>query len=77
VVTLWWLFWLASNIASQVAARLAFTGDSAQSLQDSTAAYLVGDSLDIVAAVLAIAVVRRITARQEERAAKRAVAAPA
>ena len=77
VLTLWWVFWLVSNIASQVAARLAFSGNTAEELQNSTAAYLVGDSLDIVAAVLAIVVIRRITARQEERAGKRAIAAPA
>lgn len=75
VLTVWWLFWLASNWASQAAARLAFTDDTAKSLQDSTVAYLVGDSLDIVAAVLAIVVVRRITAREELRAARRALPA--
>jgi hypothetical protein len=74
-LTLWWFFWLASNFASQVATRLAFQGDTAESLQNSTAAYLVGDALDIVAAVLAIAVIQSITVRQEERAAKRGLAA--
>jgi hypothetical protein len=73
VLTLWWAFWLAANFASQIAARIAFRGDSAESLRNATAAYLVGDSIDIVAAVLAIVVIRRITARQEERAATRAM----
>lgn len=73
VLTLWWVFWLASNFASNVATRLAFKDDTAESLQNSTVAYLVGDSIDIVAAVLAIVVIRSITARQEERAAKRAM----
>jgi Domain of unknown function (DUF4328) len=77
VVTLWWAFWLAANFGSQIAARIAFSGDSAESLRNATAAYLVGDSIDIVAAVLAIVVIRRITARQEERAARRAVPASA
>ena len=77
VLTLWWVCWLASNFISQFGARMAFNGNTAQGLKNSTAAYLVGDSIDIVAAVLAIAVIVRITARQEERAAKRALAASA
>jgi hypothetical protein len=75
ILTLWWLFWLASNWASQVAARLAFSDDTAKSLQDSTLAYLVGDVLDIVAAGLAIVVIRQITAREEARAARGALSA--
>ena len=77
VLTLWWACWLASNFISQFGARMAFQGDTADGLRKSTAAYLVGDSIDIVAAVLAIAVILRVSARQEERAAKRAVSASA
>jgi hypothetical protein len=77
VLTLWWVFWLASNFASNVATRLAFNDDTAESLRNSTIAYLVGDSIDIVAAVLAIVVIQSITARQNERAAKRAMAVSA
>jgi len=73
MLTLWWVFWLASNFASNVATRLAFKDDTAESLQNSTLAYLVGDSIDIVAAVLAIVVVKSITTRQAQRAAKRAM----
>ncbi len=73
VLTLWWVFWLASNFASNVATRLAFNDDTAESLRNSTVAYLVGDSIDIVAAVLAIVVIQAITTRQGERAAKRAM----
>jgi len=56
---------------------MTFQGDTADGLRKSTAAFLVGDSIDIVAAVLAIAVILRVSARQEERAAKRAVSASA
>jgi hypothetical protein len=76
-LTLWWLCWLASNFASQIAARMAFSGNTAQALKNSTAVYLVGDSIDIVAAALAIVMILRITSRQEERAAKRAMLASA
>jgi len=77
VLTLWWACWIASNFISQFGARMVFNGNTAGGLRDSTAAYLVGDSIDIAAAILAIAVIRRITARQEERAAKRALSLPA
>jgi Domain of unknown function (DUF4328) len=66
---LWWLLWLASTYADQVALRLAFTGDTADELRNGSIAYLVTDAVDAVLAVLAIVVVRMTTARQEERAA--------
>ena len=77
VLALWWACWLASNFVSQIGARAAFSSDTADGLRHSTAAYLVGDAIDIAAALLAIAVILRITARQQERAAKRAVAVAA
>jgi hypothetical protein len=77
VLTLWWACWIASNFISQFGARMVFNGNTAGGLRDATAAYLVGDSIDIAAAILAIAVIRRITARQEERAAKRTLSVPA
>jgi Domain of unknown function (DUF4328) len=66
---LWWLLWLASTYADQVALRLAFTGDSPDELRDGSVAYLVTDVVDAVLALLAIVVVRMTTTRQEERAA--------
>lgn len=77
VLALWWACWIASNFISQVAARMAFHNNTAAGLRHSTAAYLIGDSIDIAAAILAIAVILRITARQEERAAKRAISVTA
>jgi Domain of unknown function (DUF4328) len=66
---LWWLLWIASTYADQVALRLAFTGETPDELRDGSIAYLVTDAVDAVLALLAIAVVRMTTARQEERAA--------
>jgi Domain of unknown function (DUF4328) len=77
VLALWWACWIASNFISQIAARTAFRTDTSAGLRHSTAAYLIGDSIDIASAVLAIAVILRITARQEERAAKRTISATA
>jgi hypothetical protein len=72
LLTAWWLVFLASAWASQVAGRLAFAGNTARDLQKATTAYLVGDSLDIIAAALAILVVWKLTMRQRERAGRRA-----
>jgi hypothetical protein len=66
---LWWLLWIASTYADQVALRLAFTGDTPDELRSGSIAYLVTDAVDAVLALLAIAVVRMTTGRQEERAA--------
>jgi hypothetical protein len=72
VLTLWWILFLVSNWISQVAGRLAFSGDTAHELKSSTGAFLFADAVDIFAAVLAITVVLKLTARQEERARARA-----
>ena len=66
---LWWLLWIASTYADQVALRLTFTGDTPDELRNSSIAYLVTDAVDAVLALLAIVVLRMTTARQEERAA--------
>lgn len=66
---LWWLLWIASTYADQVALRLTFTGDTPDELRNGSIAYLVTDAVDAVLALLAIVVVRMTTARQEERAA--------
>lgn len=71
----WWFFWIVSNLLSNVATRFAFNGDSAESLRNATATYLAGDAIDIVAAIFAIVVIRRITAREWERAALRTIQA--
>ena len=65
----WWLLWIASTYADQVAVRLAFTGETPEELRNGSIAYLVTDLVDAVLALLAIVVVRMTTGRQEERAA--------
>src|SRR5206468_2699357 len=70
LLTLWWACWLASAWASQFAARLTFSGNTARELRNASTAYLVGDAIDIAAAALALWVIIRIGSRQELRAAK-------
>jgi hypothetical protein len=73
-VTVWWILWLLSNWLSQFGARASFSGDDASSLRGATVVYLVGDSVDIVAAALAVVFIRRVSARQLLRADRRQTA---
>jgi hypothetical protein len=68
VFALWWGLFLASNWTSQVALRLSFLAEEASEFKNATVAYLVSDATDLLAALAAIVVVRRTTARQDERA---------
>lgn len=65
---LWWAGFLASNWLSQAGLRLSISAEEVTELQRVTVMYLVADGVDLIAAVLAILVVRWTTARHEERA---------
>ncbi len=74
----WWFAWLASNIASNIAGRV-YDPESLDTVIPSGIAFLIAGILSVIAAVLAIYVVRDITSRQEKRAiavGQRAIAAP-
>jgi hypothetical protein len=66
--TFWWGLFLVGNWTGQVAARLSFAAEDASEFQNATVAYLVSDATDVLAVLAAILVVRRTTARQEDRA---------
>ena len=72
----WWIVWVVSLYAWNASTRLAFSGDDAGGVRNGDYADLVSLGLDIVAALLAIAVVRRMTNRQSERSRVVAAAAP-
>ncbi|HKO99835.1 MAG TPA: DUF4328 domain-containing protein [Pyrinomonadaceae bacterium] len=61
---LWWGFWLASNFANQIYLRLSWRGEMTPEV--SSILGLVTSILDIVAAILAIMVVREIDRQQRE-----------
>ena len=71
----WWGLFLGSNWAGQIAGRLLFSADEISEMQGATIAYFVADGGDLLAAVAAILVVRRTTARQEDRARRLAATA--
>jgi Domain of unknown function (DUF4328) len=64
----WWAAFFVSEFAENVAGRLAFHGNTASDIRSADMASLVGESFDLIAAILAILVVRAITARLMARA---------
>lgn len=71
LLAFWWAAWLISSLISNVAMRTTFNADplrpTPDQLQTEATAYVAADVSDVVAATLAAIVIRRITARQEER----------
>lgn len=65
-MTIWWAFWIISNIANNLASR-AFDPDNPESAAIGGTVVIAAGILTIIAAVLAITVVRDITDRQERR----------
>ncbi|MGW4158574.1 DUF4328 domain-containing protein [Streptomyces sp. NPDC004788] len=68
LINFWWTFWIAGSLADQVSARLSRAADTADGYVTATQWSLAGDGLDVVAAVLAILVVRRLTSMQHAKA---------
>jgi len=69
LLSYWWVAFLAAGWIG-TAALSTLDGETAAELQRVTLGWIVADSLDAVAAVLAILVVYRTTLRQEARAAR-------
>jgi hypothetical protein len=65
IVNWWWAFFLVSNWVAGSSARLLFGDSTPQDLHDAAVARAVSDVIQIGGAVLAIFVVRRLTAGQE------------
>ncbi len=65
-MAVWWAFWIISNIAENIAARV-FDPDDMQTVTISGYAFVVSGILSCIAAGFAIKVVWDITQRQESR----------
>jgi hypothetical protein len=70
LLNLWWAGWILTSVLAQVAARLAFRQDTLEELRTVDAWYIASDATDVVVALLALLVVRRITRRLEARGAE-------
>ena len=64
----WWIFWIVSNFASNLSWRLQRNEVNSESLNFVAGVDLVANLLSVIAAALAILVVRDIDRRQAERA---------
>ena len=62
----WWAFWILSNISSNIASRM-IDDDTGQALQGFAFVWIIASVLSMIAAALAILVVKTISARQDER----------
>ncbi|MCX4729995.1 DUF4328 domain-containing protein [Streptomyces sp. NBC_01363] len=69
VMNLWWGAWVCSQIITQYTARRYWGAEQPQELLDTTGLLVATDAFDIVAAVLAVLFVRKLTRMQGERAA--------
>lgn len=63
-VTLWWGFWIGSNILSNVATRAGTGGDGFDALRNAQIVTMISEVLAIVAGILAIRMIRRVTSWQ-------------
>ena len=61
----WWAFWIIANIAGRVSDRATTTAESIEGMLLASWASIASDALFIIAAVLAILVVKRIDDMQE------------
>lgn len=66
----WWFWWLASNFADNISMRMSWRAEELEELISVVPVNIVSSALDIVSAVLALLVVRRIGGFQAEAADK-------
>jgi hypothetical protein len=66
----WWFVWIVLSFAYNADLRLSVRAETLEELQFASLFTTVTDSVSVVGALLALAVVRRTTARQEARAAR-------
>jgi hypothetical protein len=64
----WWALWIISNVIANISVRMAWAVNSPESLRAATIAGMIAEVANIVAAILAVAVVISIDARQTARA---------
>lgn len=60
LVGFWWASWLISNIVSNIAARIFLNEETTEALKAGTLIMIVADVLGIIAATLAILVIKQI-----------------
>lgn len=67
LVHVWWAAWVTASFVGWIVGRLFWSSDTADEIKTAAQGDIAFSVIDIVAAVLAILVVRAMTSRQEER----------
>ncbi|UQI48345.1 DUF4328 domain-containing protein [Streptomyces sp. HU2014] len=70
VMNAWWVMWLVTTALGWISTRVDALADTFEKIRSSSGVLIVADAVDIVAAVLAVCFVRRLTALQREKAAQ-------
>jgi hypothetical protein len=68
LVKLWWGFWVLGLITGRVGFSAYRNADTAQEIHDAVGQVMLGDAVDVVAAVFAILVVLKLTRMQDRKA---------
>lgn len=68
LINAWWTLWLVSILAGRFAGRRYSAAEEPEQINSALTGMMVSDALDIVAAVLAILFVHRLTRMQDEKA---------
>ncbi|MFF3884889.1 DUF4328 domain-containing protein [Streptomyces sp. NPDC001914] len=68
LVNLWWVLWLAGLVAGRFYSALSRNAETAKDIRDTALQAMIGDGLDIAAAVAAIVVVLKLTGMQNRKA---------
>ncbi|MFJ9678357.1 DUF4328 domain-containing protein [Streptomyces sp. NPDC101194] len=69
VMNLWWGAWVCSLVVSRYTSQQYWKAEEPQEIMDAAGLLMATDALDLVAAVLAVLFVRKLTRMQGERAA--------
>ncbi|MFF8725363.1 DUF4328 domain-containing protein [Streptomyces sp. NPDC015171] len=77
LINAWWTVWIVGLLVGRFAATSSRHAETAAGLRDAARAMLLSDALDIAAAVLAVAVVLRLTGMQERKVLSGELPAPA
>ena len=72
----WWAAWIAANLLSNAVGRTLWRADTAEDIRSAARFEIFASVIDIIAVVLAVAVVWKLTARQEARKTRVAAASP-
>ena len=70
ILGIWWTLWLIGNVLGQVTFRTSLNADTTEELEIATFVSIASDIVGIFLCIVAIRMVRRLTAMQQQQRAK-------